>query len=129
VGIKSTAFENCKLVGVTFNQDSLQPFLTSFDFENSKLSSCTFANLKLDNVSFKECLIDEGLFESCSLKKSDFSNSEFQRTAITRCNLSGADFRNTTGANIDLRENRTEKTKFSYANAGELLFPFGIILD
>lgn len=127
IKFKGAVFENCKLVGLEFNSDSLGIFLASFSFIRSRLMSCSFSHLDMSGiVSFCGSSFSETTFDTCRLKKTDFSNAEFERTNFLNCDLSMADFRNACGFGIDPRDNKLSKTKFSYINAIELLACFNL---
>ncbi len=129
--IKNTEFYGCNLIGVHWNE--LMP--TGKVFEPiSKLSDCflkyaAFINMNFIRFDFSSNSIQESAFDECNLRESNFKGCQLERTHYTNCDMRKADFRETSGYQIDLKSNNLENARFSFPQAINLLNCLGIKID
>lgn len=129
--IKNTEFYGCNLIGVHWNE--LMP--TGRIIEPiSKLSECflkyaTFTNMSFMCFDFSSNIIQESAFDECNLRESNFKGCRLERTQYTNCDMRKADFRETSGYQIDIKSNKLENARFSFPEAINLLNCLGIKID
>lgn len=119
-------FEDCKLLGMQF--DLCHTFIYSIVFKNCdfqysslvnlKLRKCKFTNCKMRECDFAETDFTEAEFHNC-----DFAGSHFDRTILTKADLS-------TSKNflIDPENNKIKKAVFSQYALEGLLYKYDLIL-
>lgn len=127
VTFKQACFEECKIIGVEFDSNSLNTFLANFNFSGCKIMSCSFTDIDLSGmVTFDGTTFCETSFEECKLISVGFAGCDFSDSRFIRCDLTSANFANAAGFDIDPRYNQLTDAKFSPANVIELLACFDI---
>ena len=100
----------------------------------SKLSDCflkyaAFIKMNFIRFDFSSNSIQESAFDECNLRESNFKGCQLERTHYTNCDMRKADFRETSGYQIDLKSNNLENARFSFPQAINLLNCLGIKID
>jgi uncharacterized protein YjbI with pentapeptide repeats len=123
----NTVFDQCKLLGLHF-EDCYQ---TVF--------STTFTDCQLNLSSFYKLNLKNSTFSKCTLHEVDFSEADLTAVVLDDCDLYRAVFDNTVLAKADLRtaynysinpeKNRIRKAKFSLENIRGLLEQYDIIVE
>ncbi len=124
---KSIHFENCKLVGLQFDQ--CNPFLLGFLFVDCQLNLASFYQLKLKGTFFKNCILHEVDFAETDLTGSNFDDCDFSGAMFGNTNLEQTDFRTSVNFSIDPEMNRIQKAKFSTENVAGLLDKYNIRIE
>lgn len=117
------SFRECKLIGINWTKVSWPRliFTSPIKFYQSILNDCSFQGLSLQDLVMEECKA-----HNVDFREGDFSHSSFTYADLTGClfnntNLSGADFTDATGYDIDIHQNEIKKAKFSRFEAVRLL--------
>lgn len=126
-----TTFEDCQLIGVNWTEANWNDkgFLKQIDFTNCVINYSTFFGLKLTDMKLADCLAKEVDFVEADLSgascvRTDFLNSRFHQTDLTR-----ADFTEAINYSIAPNSNTLKETKFSLPEAMSLLYGLDIILS
>ena len=112
---KDVGFENCKLLGLQF--DDCNKFLLEMSFSNCQLDFSSFYGLKLKGTRFKSCKLQEVDF-------SKLAGAIFYRTMLEK-----ADFRGASDYTIDPEENKIKRARFSNPDVIGLLSKYDIQID
>ena len=128
---KNTELSNCNLIGIHWNE--LMPAGGIFDTIR-KMSGCflkynTFMGMRFTKFDFSDNNIQESLFDDCNLKESNFKGCQLERTQYTNCDMRKADFRDTSGYQIDLLSNQLEGARFSFPDVVNLLNSIGVRVE
>jgi fluoroquinolone resistance protein len=124
--VKDIKFENCKLLGVRFEE--CNPFLLSLSFEGCNLSLSSFYKLSLKKTLFLNCNLKETDFTECNLNLASFDSSNLLGAIFKNTNLEKTDFRTAQNYAIDPEENLLKKTKFSKTGLEGLLQKYSLDL-
>jgi len=127
VSLVDVRFESCKLVGINFSD--CNPFGFSLDMRECTLQSTVFYNLNLRKQKMTGCSLRECDFGECDMRESDFSLTRFERTTFHNCNLQKADFRSSSGYEIDPATNQIRRARFTLPEARSFLGFLGISLE
>lgn len=129
--IKSAEFYGCNLIGVHWNE----LISTGRIFEPiKKLSDCflkyaTFIDMSFIHFDFSSNIIQESVFNECNLRESNFKGCRLERTQYINCDIRKADFRDTSGYQIDIKTNKLEDAHFSFPEVINLLNSLEIKID
>ena len=128
-GLKNTAlrtarFNQCKMIGLHFEDCAAGLFSVTFDSCQLQLSS--FHGHKMKATTFKGCRLTECNFSDCDLRKADFTDAELQLARFDNCQLEEADFREATGVEIDPERNRLKGAHFNLQQLPALLHKYQI---
>lgn len=126
--IKNTRFSNvefvgCKLVGIDWTK-AYWPrfdFYSQLSFKKSILSGCNFFELKLHESIFEDCRLHDVDFRHAELQKSAITCSDLTNSLFMHTNLESVDFSDSHSFDIDIRQNKIAKAKFSRFEALDLL--------
>jgi len=121
---KTVLFENCKLIGLQFNE--CNSFLLAFKFIDCQLNLSSFYRLKLENTIFKDCSLPEVDFSETDLSESTFSNCNFLGAMFGNTNLEKTDFSSSSDFLIDPENNRIKGAKFTLTGLPGLLNKYQI---
>jgi uncharacterized protein YjbI with pentapeptide repeats len=124
--LQRTKFQDCKMVGINWSKIGRIQWP---EFHDCNLSYNTFMELDLTRAIITGCTAKEAYFDSANLTdanctRTDFSESRFFHTDLTR-----ADFTTARNYFIAPHLNTLKKTKFSMPEAMALLHGLDIILD
>ncbi|MGD1845838.1 MAG: pentapeptide repeat-containing protein [Salibacteraceae bacterium] len=125
-GFREVEFEDCKMVGLPFDQSN--PFLFALQAHRCQLHLATFYGCNLRQCSFHECTLQEVDFteanaEGLLLEACDLSRAIFEQTNLQKANLSTAfNYR------IDPDQNRLRGATFSADGLPGLLVKYGIVV-
>lgn len=119
-------FKNCYLQGMQFTNLSLPH---SFDIIESKVNLVDFDGLNLQKSVFTNTHFSECYFSHCVLKYSDFSHSEFNSTEFRYTDLTGCNFTQTVGFDVDHEMNNLAQIIISLTTALKILKRMGIIVE
>ncbi len=127
---KDVTFENSTVIGVDWTQASWprKSLFCALQFTRCVLNHSTFIGLSLRDLRLEECMAHDVDFEETDLTQAicrgtDFMNSRFCRTILTKADFSGAK-----NYSISAQQNTLKKTKFSLPEAMSLLYHLDIIL-
>ena len=121
---KEVKFNNCKLLGVRF--ENCSEFLFQVYFENCVLNLASFYKLNLKKTTFKHTSLHEVDFTEADLTGAIFDNCDLERAIFENTVLEKADFRTAYNYSIDPSINKIKKAKFSLAGVAGLLDKFDI---
>lgn len=124
---KDVIFEECKLVGVKFNE--CDPFLLAFQFNKCQLNFASFYKLKLQNTIFNNCSLEEVDFVEANLSKGLFDDCNLKRAIFDNTNLEKTNFVSSYNFDINPARNLVKGAKFSQQNVQGLLNSFQIIVE
>jgi len=124
---KSVEFNNCKLIGLQF--DECNPFLLSFRFKACQLNLSAFFKLKIKGTFFKDCLLHEVDFTETELSSSAFNNCDLSGALFSNTNLEKTDFRTAYNFTIDPETNRIKQARFARENLSGLLLRYNIKIE
>ncbi|MEI6222512.1 MAG: pentapeptide repeat-containing protein [bacterium] len=146
-------FEKCRFINCTFKGCMLSaiiPMHSSFvdvQFKDSKVIGFDWTRARnVDAIAFEECQVNYSSFRALRLAKlrmvkcearevdfvetdlegGNFTGTDFAGSVFHKTNLTKADFSGAKNYQIDLRENRAKKAKFSLPEALSLLESFGV---
>jgi len=121
------AFNNCKMLGLGFEQAS--SFGLSMSFAHCIMDHCSFYQVKLKKTKFQNCQIHEADFTEADLNAAIFQECDLLGSVFFQCNLEKTDFRSATNYAINLEQNKVKKTRFSYDGLAGLLSQYDIVID
>jgi uncharacterized protein YjbI with pentapeptide repeats len=124
---RDSAFDNCKMLGLRF--EDCNSFLFSVNFKSCALNFSSFFQMKLKTTQFSACALEEVDFTECDLSQANFYAADLKNTVFFRTNLTGADFRMATNLLIDPENNKVQKAKFNRDNVLGLLTKYGLKID
>lgn len=135
INIPNTRFSNCefigsKLVGIDWTKAYWPRFdlYSQLNFNDSILSGCNFFGLKLHESNFEECRLHDVDFRNAELQKSIMTGCDLSNSLFMQTNLEHVDFTGSHSFDIDVRQNRLLKAKFSRFEALGLLTSLDIQL-
>lgn len=129
--ISLAEFSDCNLIGIPWYElispkQILEPISKLRD---SYLKYNTFIKMDFVRFDFIGNTIQESVFDECNLRESSFKGCRLEGTQYTGCNLQKADFRDTSGYQIDIMTNKLTGARFSFPDAINLLNGLGIKID
>lgn len=125
----SAIFIRCKLLGVDWTQADWTTHLGKPPkFKDCILNSGSFFGLALGAIQLLNCIVHDVDFTESSLVKARFIGSELNQSRFYNTTLTSADFTQAQGYQIDVRQNRVDKARFSRIEALGLLGALGIEL-
>ena len=125
--LKDVMFENCKLIGLHF--DDCNQLMFSVSFDSCSIDICSFFKMKMKNTKFINSRISESDFEEADLSYSSFQNCDLAKSAFSHTNLEKADLRSSYNYSIDPESNNITKTKFSFNAIKGLLDKYDIEIE
>ncbi|CRL59154.1 pentapeptide repeat-containing protein [Proteus vulgaris] len=119
----NTEFIGCKLVGIDWTKAHWPRFdlYSQLSFKSSILSGCNFFGLKLYESVFDDCRLHDVDFRNAELNKSIMTGSDFTNSLFMQTNIEAVDFTDSHSFDIDIRQNKIAKAKFSKFEALDLL--------
>ncbi len=123
-GFQDVRFQNCKMLGLQF--DECSDFLFQVSFDNCQLNHSSFFANKLVKTTFIECKLQDVDFTNCNLTSAVFDDSDIMGATFTNCTLAKADFRTALNLGIDPERNRMKGAQFSQQNVIGLLNKYQI---
>jgi uncharacterized protein YjbI with pentapeptide repeats len=124
---QESTFIECKLVGAEFFKCESKFF--TIQVKQCFLQFCNFSGLPLKKTSFNGSKIIECYFTQVNLTECDFRDTDLSGSVFHESELSKADFRGARNYDIDVRNNKVKKAKFSFPEAIALLRNFEIEID
>jgi len=119
--------DRCALIGVIFKQLSSAGLGSPLDAATGcTLKFCQFEKMEMPKTSFRESDILECNYTECDLSGSNFSGCRMEGTELSFCNVSNADFRNSRGYIVNLKNCNAKGALFSFPEAIHLLDVFGV---
>lgn len=125
--LQTVVFENCKLIGIHF--EDARDFLFKVSFKGCQLELSTFIDWKLPGTSFRECQLLETDFSGANLQGVDFSGSHLNRTIFDRTDLRKTDFVSARNYRVNPAGNRIRGARFSRLGLEGLLLDYGIKVE
>ncbi len=125
--LNEVRFENCKLLGLHFEDCS--PFLFSVSFVRCILDFSSFYGVKLKNTVWKNCSLQATDFTDADLSGARFSECELKDARFENTLLHGADFRTAYNYSLNPELNRIKGAKFSFPGVLGLLHKYDIEVD
>ncbi|AHM60869.1 putative low-complexity protein [Flammeovirgaceae bacterium 311] len=117
-------FQECKLIGVNFNDCA--DLLFSVRFENCLLDYASFVSKKMSKASFKNSSLKSAIFSNATLNKAIFDNTDLQGAVFNRTNLQEANFITAYNFTIDPELNMVKRAKFSQQSLPGLLAKYDL---
>lgn len=124
--LKDVTFENCKMIGLNF--DDCNDFLFKVNFDTCTLNLSSFYKVNLGETHFTNCELKDVDFTEAILKNADFSGATLTNATFRQSDLTEADFTSAVDFDIDPNQNSIKKAKFTQANISGLLRNFDIII-
>lgn len=122
--LKQVHFENCKLLGIQFNE--CDDFLFAVDFNSCNVDYASFINKKMLKAKFINSSVREVNFTSTDLTKATFDDSNLQGAIFQNTILKEANFYSAQNYTIDPEANMLKKAKFSKEGLPGLLDKYDI---
>lgn len=129
--IKFAEFTDCTLVGIDWAD-----FMSGSRFADpiQKLTDCrlkynNFVDMSFRKFDFSGSDYMGSMFAECVLSECSFNSCPLKDTEFFKCDLRKTDFRGTTGHRIDILSCKMKGSRFSYAEAAELLGVLEIKLE
>ena len=122
--LKQVHFENCKVLGIQFQE--CDDFLFEVDFNSCNIDYASFTNKKMQKAKFINSSVREVNFTSTDLTKATFDESNLQGAIFENTILKEADFSSAQNFTIDPENNMLKKAKFSKDSLEGLLSKYDI---
>jgi fluoroquinolone resistance protein len=122
--LQEVQFIDCKIVGAEFFKCEKRFF--SIQAIHSSLHYCNFSGLTMKHTSFQESRLTECQFIDTNLTEANFTMSDLPGTLFHNSDLTKANFCGAKNYEIDVRNNKIKKAKFSFPEAIGLLHGFDI---
>lgn len=121
--LEEVSFVDCKLTSIQWAQVNWpQLALTApLSFKDCQLSHSSFYELALKGLTMVDCFAKDVDFRHANLTASDFSGTDFRDSLFQQTNLSRANFVGATQFNIDIKNNHVSGAKFERFEALNLL--------
>lgn len=126
-GFKNVRFNNCKLLGLHFNNCS--PFLFEVKFDNCLLNLSSFYKLKMAKTTFINSTLHEVDFVEADLNNALFNNCDLLNATFDDTILDKADLRTAYNYSINPERNKIKKAKFSVVGIAGLLSQYDIVIE
>ncbi|MFT7121497.1 MAG: hypothetical protein ACJAZ9_001675 [Neolewinella sp.] len=123
---KTVDFENCKLLGIHF--DDSGKFLFAINFTGCRLELATFRDRDIRKCTFTECQLPETDFTGANLQGVNFNNCDLNRAIFERTDLRKADFTSAYNYRLSPEDNRIRGAKFSTNGLVGLLTEYGVVV-
>lgn len=121
------AFQDCKILGVNF--ENCSEFLFKVDFNKCILNFSSFYKRNLKKTAFQGCILQETDFTQADLTGALFDQCDLLNTKFEQTNLEKADLRSAVNYSIDPEINRVKKAKFSLQGITGLLDKYDIEIE
>ena len=127
----TTTFQDSQLIGVNWTEANWHQrgFLKTIDFVRCVLNYGSFFGLNLKDVKFIDCIAKEVDFAEADLTEAQCLNTDFSNSRFHNTNLTRADFTGAINYVIAADTNVLKATKFSLPEAMSLLYSLDIILS
>ena len=119
-------FKDSKIMGFDWTKARNVRLLS---FERCDISYSNFSYLKLPELKLLECTAHEVNFNETDLTSGIFIKTDFLNSVFSSTNLTKADFRKAFNYGIDFNFNILKKARFSLPEAMSLLTSLDIILE
>ena len=124
---RSTAFKDCKLIGLKW--ESCNEFGLLFNFENCNLNHSSFYQMKIKHTTFKKTQLQDVDFTECDLSSSVFDYCDLTNAVFDNTVLEKANFITSYDYSIDPEKNKIKKAKFSMPEVVGLLDKYQIEIE
>ena len=123
-------FEGCELIGVNWTDSawSKARLREPVHFVDCALNHSVFIGLNLRGVTISKCAACDVDFTECDLTECDCRFTDFSESRFLHTNLTRADFTGVKNYAIAASVNTLKKTKFSLPEAMRLLYSLDIVL-
>jgi uncharacterized protein YjbI with pentapeptide repeats len=118
-GLRDIHFNDCKMLGLHFEDCS--DFLFSVHFDKCILNLSSFYKQKLKATNFNDCLLNEVDFTDADCSYAIFNNCDLSGAKFEKTILEKADLSTAFNFSIDPEMNRIKKAKFSMEGIAGLL--------
>lgn len=118
-----TAFNECKLVGITWPINKIS---SSFSATKCLFGFNVFSGFNLDLFKLSECTFNETFFHDCSIKNAFFDGSDFSGARFEGCNLRKSSFKNCSNLKIDPEINNLSKAHIPLDTALSMLNKYDV---
>jgi fluoroquinolone resistance protein len=122
--LKKVSFDNCRLMGIKFEQTN--PMLFSVRMETCIADYSSFSTLNMTKSTFAKTSLKEVDFTEAELEGLTFEECDLQSAVFDHCNLSRCDFSKAHNLSFLLESNRLSKTKINQETAAQILARYGI---
>lgn len=120
-------FENCKMIGIHF--DEVNPFQFACAFHACLLSLSTMVAMDLRKCTFVQSELIECDFSEADLRGIKFEECNLDRAKFDQTNLEGTDFTQAAHFQIYPESNRIKQARFSRNGLAGLLSSYDIIVE
>jgi uncharacterized protein YjbI with pentapeptide repeats len=124
---KDVVFDNCKMIGVKFNE--CDSFLLQLKFKACQLDFSSFYQLKIPNTNFTDCSLEEVDFTETQMQQAVFESCNLKNAIFDETNLEKADFRTAINFSMNPENNKLKQAKFSKDNIVGLLQKYQIVIE
>lgn len=122
----NVSFKDSKVMGFDWTKAKTIRLLK---FERCDISYSNFSFLKLPHLQLLDCTAKEINFAESDLSEGIFTKTDFENSVFSHTNLTKADFRKAINYGIDFNFNTLKKAKFSLPEATSLLKSLDIMLE
>lgn len=112
------SFLKSKVIGLDWTRAEL---VSDIRFVNSQISYSNFRLLKLPKIEIRDCQSKDVDYSGADLSESDLRGTDFEQSVFFKTTLTKANFSGATNYYIDARKSIIDKAKFSLPEAMSLL--------
>lgn len=125
--LQDVAFNNCKILGIQFEE--CNPFAFDAKFNDCQINFSSFHKLKLSKGRFVNCQLHSVDFTQADMGKALVQNCDLSNAMFANTNLEKADLRTSINYSIDPELNRIKGARFSLSAVIGLLDKYRIKID
>jgi fluoroquinolone resistance protein len=125
--LNGTIFQECKILGVSF--ENCQESLFQVKFEKCILNFSSFFKRNLKKIAFRYCTMQETDFTNADLTSAIFDHCDLTNAKFEQTILEKADLRSAFNYSINPEINRIKKAKFSLQGIAGLLDKYDIVIE
>jgi uncharacterized protein YjbI with pentapeptide repeats len=122
----NVSFIDSKIMGFDWTKTKNTRLLS---FERCDISYSNFSYIKLPELKLLDCISKEVNFNEADLTGGVFTKTDFLQSIFSNTNLTKTDFRGAFNYGIDIKFNVLKKAKFSLPEATSLLLSLDIVLE
>ena len=127
MSLRDVVFEDCKLVGLQFDQCNDTIF--AIHCSNCQLNVASLQGVNLKRSTFKNCRMHEVDFLQADALDVLFDECDFEGAVFERTNLKESDFSTSYNYVIDPENNYIEGARFSLQGLPGLVKKYGIVIN
>jgi len=120
------SFTQCKVIGIDWTKSQQ---VRDLQFDECEINYSNFVLLKIPKTKIVNCIAKDVDFTETDLHESDLRKTNFENSIFYRTNLSKTDLRGANNYFIDVKNNTISRAKFSLPEALSLLQILNIVIE